>query len=141
MFACLSSSGPRSLLWARLARWSFGLCSIDFGLAHLTGVQAVPRMVPGWMPFRGEFWTAITGVAFVIAGLSVISRIEDVLAASLLGLMLLVFSAAVLTPGIFANPHSHVAWGGDAYNLTAVGAAWMFASCLTDQRCPCAQLY
>ncbi len=119
--AFLSSSGPRSLLWARLARWAFGLCSIDFGLAHFTGVQAVTRMVPGWMPFGGASWTVITGVAFVAAGLSIISGIQDALAARLLGLMLLVFSATVLTPGIFASPHSHVAWGGDAYNLDGGG--------------------
>ncbi len=115
---------------------SFGLSSVDFGLAHLTGVQAVTRMVPAWMPLSGEFWTVMTGVAFLAAGLSILSGIQDVLAARLLGLMLLVFSTAVLTPGIFANPHSHVAWGGDAYNATAVGASWMFASWLAHREPP-----
>ncbi len=133
VFASLRSSGPPSLWWARLARWAFGLCSIDFGLAHFTGVEAVTSMVPGWMPFGGVFWTVITGVAFVVAGLSIISGIQDVLAARLLGLMLLVFSATVLTPGIFARPHSHVAWGGDAYNLTALGCVWMFAGWLATR--------
>lgn len=130
MWAFLSNSAPRSVLWARLARLAFGLCSIDFGLAHFTGVPAVARMVPGWVPFGGAFWSVVTGVAFVVAGISILSGIQDVLAARLLGLMLLVFSATVLTPGIFARPHSHVAWGGDAYNLTAVGAVWMFANWL-----------
>lgn len=133
VWAFLSNSAPRSVLWARLTRWAFGLCSIDFGLAHFTGVQAVARMVPGWMPFGGAFWTVITGVAFVAAGLSIISGIQDVIAARLLGLMLLVFSATVLTPGIFARPHSHVAWGGDAYNLTALGSVWMFAGWLATR--------
>ena len=132
VWAALSSSGPRSAWSARLARWALGFCSIDFGLAHLTNVQAVTRMVPGWLPFSGAFWTVITGVAFVAAGLSFISGIQDVLAAWLLGFMLLVFSAAVLTPGIFASPHSHVAWGGNAYNLAAVGSLWMFASWLAN---------
>ena len=44
--------------------------------------------------------------------------------------MLLVFSATVLNPGILAQPHSHVTWGGDAYNLTALGSVWMFAGWL-----------
>ena len=133
MWTYLSNSGPRSPLWGRLARWAFGLSSIDFGLAHLTGVQAVTRMVPTWMPLSGELWTVMTGISFVAAGLSILSGILDVLAARLLGLMLLIFSTTVLTPGIFANPHSHVAWGGDAYNVTAVGATWMFASWLAHR--------
>ncbi len=131
--AFLSSRAPSSPMWARLARWVFGLCCIDFGLAHFAGVQAVARMVPRWMPFGGASWSVITGVAFVMAGLAILSEIKDVLAARLLGLMLLVFSVAVLTPGIFASPHSHVAWGGDAYNFTAVGSAWMFAGWLAGR--------
>lgn len=43
-WAFLSSSASRSLLWARLACWVFGLCSIDFRLAHFTGNQAVARI-------------------------------------------------------------------------------------------------
>lgn len=119
-------------LWTRLARWAYGLCCIDFGLAHLTGVGAVARMIPGWLPFGGVFWTVITGIAFVAAGISMLSGIRDEIAVRLLGLMLLIFSVMVLTPGIFAQPHNHVAWGGDAYNITAVGAAWMFAGWLEN---------
>jgi hypothetical protein len=90
-------------------------------------------MIPKWMPLGGTFWTMLTGIAFVLAGLSIISEIQDVLAARLLGLMLLVFSISVLTPRIFAHPHLHTAWGADAYNLTAVGAAWMFADWLATR--------
>ncbi len=132
VYALLSKTFQLSWTWARVARWTFGLCCIDFGLAHFINVQAVARMVPGWMPLGGASWSIITGAAFVLAGLAILSGIQDVLAARLLGLMLLVFSVVVLTPGIFANPHSHVAWGGDAYNLTAVGSAWMFAGWLAD---------
>jgi hypothetical protein len=44
--------------------------------------------------------------------------------------MLLVFSALALAPLVFAYPHAHAAWGGNAYNLTAVGAAWILAEAL-----------
>jgi hypothetical protein len=33
-----------------IARWIFGLCSVDFGLAHLTAVHRVVPMIPKWMP-------------------------------------------------------------------------------------------
>jgi len=122
--SCLPQSRP---LAARLCRWVFGLCSIDFGLAHLTGIQATAAMVPRWVPLSGAFWTVFAGIAFVLAGLAILTGVLDVWASRLLGLMLLIFSVMTLTPMIFAAPHNHVAWGGDAYNLTAVGAAWIFA--------------
>jgi uncharacterized membrane protein len=115
-------------------RWTFGLCSIDFGLAHLTGVPQVAAMVPKWMPFGGNVWAVVTGIAFVLAGIAILSKILDLLAARLLAVMLLVFSVLVLAPGPVARPHNHVAWGSNAYNLAAVGAAWIFAEFIATRR-------
>ena len=119
---------------AVICRWIFGLCSVAFGLAHMTGMQGVAPMIPKWMPFGGDFWTILTGIAFVLAGLAILSRILDVVAARLLALMLLIFSVCVLAPMIFASPQNHIAWGGNAYNLAAVGAAWIFADWLEGRR-------
>jgi uncharacterized membrane protein len=128
VYASVATSGAaRMQRVALIVRWTFGLSSVDFGLAHLTGVQAVAPMVPKWMPLGGTFWTVLTGIAFVLAGIAILSGILDVLAARLLALMLLVFSALALAPLIVAYPHDHEAWGGNAYNLAAVGAAWIFA--------------
>jgi uncharacterized membrane protein YphA (DoxX/SURF4 family) len=122
--ATRSSSWPRTIL---IARWIFSLCSIDFGLGHLTGIKANTVYVPKWMPLGGEFWTIVTGICFVLAGLAILSGIQDVLAARLLALMFLVFNAVALPPFILADPKNHAAWGGNAYNLAAVGAAWILA--------------
>lgn len=117
-----------------LVRWIFGLSSIVFGLAHFTGVQEVGAMVPKWMPWGGDFWARLTGIAFVLAGIAILAGVRDGLAARLLALMLLLFSVLVLAPGPFASPHNHVAWGSNAYNLAAVGAAWIFAESLAARR-------
>jgi uncharacterized membrane protein len=119
-----SSSWPRTI---PIARWIFGLCSVDFGLAHLTDVVDNVVYVPKWMPLGGEFWTIVTGICFVLAGLAILSQIQDVLAARLLALMFLVFNLVALPRFIFANPRNHAAWGGNAYNLAAVAAAWILA--------------
>jgi hypothetical protein len=37
---------------------------------------------------------------------------------------------------IFAFPRDHVAWGGNAYNLAAVGAAWIVADWLATRQQP-----
>ena len=117
-----------------LARWTFGLSSIAFGLVHLTGVPQVAAMVPKWMPFGGNVWAILTGVAFVAAGVAILSRILDVLAARLLALMLFLFGVLVLAPAPLARTHDHVAWGSNAYNLAAVGAVAIFAESIAIAR-------
>jgi uncharacterized membrane protein YphA (DoxX/SURF4 family) len=131
-----ASLATRSSLWPRtilIALRIFGLCSIDFGWQHLTGVKANAVYVPKWMPLGGEFWAIVTGICFILAGLAIRSGIQDVLAARLLALMFLVFSAVALPPFIFADPKDHAAWGGNAYNLAAVGAAWILAESIASR--------
>jgi hypothetical protein len=81
----------------------------------------------------------LTGIAFVLAGIAILSRIQDVLAAKLLALMLLIFSALVLAPMIVAAPHAQGAWAANAYNLTAVGAAWILAEYLPALKFACSK--
>lgn len=50
------------------------------------------------------------------------------LAAWLLELMFLAFNLTILPSFILADPHDHAAWGGNAYNLAAVGSVWIFAA-------------
>ena len=121
--------------WRRtmaIARWIFGLCSIDFGLGHLTSLKEMTVYVPTWMPLGQEFWVIVTGICFVLAGLAVLSGRLDVLAARLLALMFLVFNLVILPTFIVADPKNHAAWGGYAYNLAAVAAAWILGDSLAS---------
>jgi uncharacterized membrane protein len=130
----VSASVAPSSSWSQKsksgARWTFGFASVLFGLAHLTSVQAIAVMVPKWIPLGGPFWVVLTGIAFLLAGLAILSGILNVLAAHLLAFMLLIFEVA-LVPLVLVNPLNHIAWGSSAYNLAAVGAAWIFASSIT----------
>ena len=117
-----------------ITRWTFGLSSVDFGVVHLMDVPTTARMIGKWMPLGADFWTVLSGIAFVLAGISILSGVMDVLAARLLALMLLFFEALVLVPLPFASPHDHVAWGGSAYNLAAAGAVWIFAESIASWR-------
>jgi uncharacterized membrane protein YphA (DoxX/SURF4 family) len=117
-----------------VTRWVFGISVIFFGLAHLTGVESTAVMVPQWIPPNANFWVIFTGVAFVAAGVGILSGIFDVPAARLLTLMLLVFAAVVLPRYIFQAPHNEIPWGSNAYNLAAVGAAWVLADWLASRR-------
>ena len=108
------------------ARWMLGVPPILFGLGHLMGVHVYVRFVPQWVPF-GAFWVVVTGTAFLLAGIAIVLGIRDVLAARMLALMLLLFEFMVEIPPVFSHPHSQQAWGGALYNLTAIGACWIFA--------------
>ncbi len=119
---------------ATVARWVFGLFVADFGIVHLIDIAEPASMVPAWMPLGGAFWAVVSGIAFILAGLGIVSGVLDVLAARLLALMFLLFSILVLTPNAIATPHEHTSWGGDAYNLAAVGATLIFADWLATQR-------
>lgn len=117
-----------------VVRWVFGLCSIDFGLQHLTNISRNLIYVPHWMPFGRESWVVSTGVAFVLTGIAIVSRKLDVVAARLLALMLFTFSVVTLIPGLIAEPHDQVNWGGNAYNLLAAASAWVLAEWLASSR-------
>jgi uncharacterized membrane protein len=115
------------------ARWLLGVPPITFGLGHLINLRGYAPFVPHWVPF-GTFWIVVTGIAFLLAGCAIVSGIRDVLAARLLALMLLVFEAAVELPPVFMQPHDQGAWGGAVYNLTAIGACWIFAEFIVSRR-------
>ena len=116
----------------RITRWIFGLCSIDFGLGHLTSLKEMTVYVPTWMPPGQEFWVTVTGICFALAGVAILCETLDVLAARLLALMFLVFNLSILPTFIIANPKNHAAWGGYAYNLAAVAASWILGDSLAS---------
>jgi uncharacterized membrane protein len=127
---------PASSYWQQksrgIARWVIGLAAVLFGVVHLTGVQGVAQMVPKWMPLGGPLWVVVSGVAFLLAGLAILSGVLNRLAAHLLALMIVVFEI-ILVPMVFANPGNHIAWGSNAYSLAAAGAVWIFASSIRSR--------
>ncbi|HUZ93520.1 MAG TPA: hypothetical protein VMU57_01255 [Edaphobacter sp.] len=130
-----STASSDSLLQKRAAiaaRWMLGLPPIIFGLFHLIGLRVFASIVPHWMSF-GYFWAALTGIAFILAGVAICSGIKDVLAARLLALMLLLFEFLVEIPPIFTRLHNQRTWGAAVYNLAAIGACLIFAEFLASR--------
>jgi hypothetical protein len=130
-----STASPDSLVQKRaatVARWMLGLPPVIFGLFHVIGIRVFASIVPNWMSF-GYFWAALTGIAFILAGSAICSGIMDVLAARLLALMLLLFEGFVEVPPIFIRLHSQPTWGAAVYNVTAIGACWIFAEFLASR--------
>jgi hypothetical protein len=130
-YACLlprdSVGAKRLALGGRLV---FGLCLVAFATAHFLYVTETASMVPAWMPGGGCAWALITGACHLVAGLALLSGVQAKLAARLLTAMFAGFGLLVWLPQLFATPHVHMAWGGNAINLALVGAAWVVADSL-----------
>ncbi|MGC2400315.1 MAG: hypothetical protein WA510_11050 [Acidobacteriaceae bacterium] len=128
---------PHNQVWQGRAlvagRWALGLGPVAFGLGHLINPKIMAGFVPHWVPFP-VFWAIFTGIAFLLSGISIVSGIQDVLAARLLALMLLWFEAVVEAPPVFAQPHHQSAWGGAVYNVTAIGACLIFSQFVMSRR-------
>jgi hypothetical protein len=130
-----SVPSPDSLFEKRaaiVARWMLGSPPVLFGIFHLIGIRVFATIVPHWMSF-GYFWAGLTGIAFILAGIAICVGIKDVLAARLLALMLLLFEGLVEIPPIFTRLHDQRTWGAAVYNLSAVGACWIFAEFLASR--------
>jgi uncharacterized membrane protein YphA (DoxX/SURF4 family) len=127
-YACLlpreSAGANRLALGGRLA---FGLCLLAFGTAHFLYARETAAMVPAWIPPGTRFWALITGGCHLLAGLALLSGIQARLAARLLTAMFVGFGLLVWLPQLFATPHAHMAWAGNAINFALVGAAWAVA--------------
>jgi len=131
----VSSASPYSVSEKKAvsaARWLLGLPPVLFGLFHLMALRVFASIVPHWMGF-GVFWAALTGIAFFLAGCAICLGRMDVLATRLFALMLLLFEGLVEMPPIFIRLHNQATWGAAVYNLTAIGACWIFSEFLVTR--------
>ncbi len=90
-------------------------------------------MVPAWIPPGQQFWAVATGIFHLLAGIAILSGVLAVLASRLLTGMLITFGALIWAPSLFAAPHEHMVWGGNAMNLALTGAAWVIADSIASR--------
>jgi uncharacterized membrane protein len=114
----------------RLGQLAFGVCALVFGGAHFVYMNNTASLVPKWLPPTQEFWGYATGVAFVAAGVAILSGVQARLAAILVTAMLASFGLLVNELQLLADHSSHWNWTESAVNLAVIGAAWMVADSL-----------
>ncbi len=110
-----------------IGQLTFGLCALIFGGAHFVYMNFTAPLVPKWLPPSQVFWGYLTGVAFILAGLAILSRMQARLAAILLAVMLATFSLLVHVRILFADHKTQFNWTELAINLAILGAAWVVA--------------
>jgi uncharacterized membrane protein YphA (DoxX/SURF4 family) len=118
----------------RLGQLAFGICTLVGGGAHFVYMNMTAPLVPKWLPPTQEFWGYATGIAFIVAGIAILTGIQARLAAILLTAMLASFALLVHEPILFADHSTHWNWSESALNLALTGVAWIVADSLAHPR-------
>lgn len=114
----------------RGARCVFGACCIVYGAAHFVFLKATNTFIPHGMPLSPTFWSYLTGVGQIAAGVAFITGVQARLAAILLTVMYVIFGALVHFPLILKDVHDHFGWCANGINGALIGAAWCVADSL-----------
>lgn len=114
----------------KLGKWFFLFAFLFFGLLHFGPLEYSLPYVPRWLPFR-VFWVYFVGVCFILFVVSAIVKKYDRLAATLLGVCLLLFVLLIHIPDMVGGNFSSLI--GAIRDIAMAGAAWMYAGAYTKE--------
>jgi uncharacterized membrane protein len=103
-----------------------------FGTEHFTLTDAIASLVPSWIPWH-LFWAYFVGACFIAAALSMVTRIQARLAASLLALTFFLFVALMDVPAWLQEPRDRFSLALALRELSFGGGALALAASLTEQ--------
>ena len=81
----------------------FSITMITFGIDHFLYAETVAKLVPAWIPGH-IFWTYFAGVALIVAGVGIITRIKLKVVGMLLGTMIFLWFVFLHIPRAIADP-------------------------------------
>lgn len=104
-----------------------------FGTEHFTLAAGVASIVPAWIPWH-LFWTYFVGACFIAAALSIVTRIQARLSASLLALTFFLFVVLMDVPAWIENPRDRIALTLALRESTFGAGALALAASLSERR-------
>ncbi len=103
-----------------------------FGTEHFTVTKAIASIMPAWIPWH-PFWAYFVGACFIAAALSLVTRIQARLSASLLALTFFLFVMLMHAPSWAQNPRNRFAATVALREISFSGGALALAASLTGQ--------
>ena len=97
-----------------------------FGMEHLVDARSMMQVIPSWMPGQ-LFLTWFVGIALLAAAVSFALQRFVRLAASLLGVMFLLFVLLIHLPNVVISPKERLTWVIFLRDLSFAGGAWVLA--------------
>ena len=102
-----------------------------FGTEHFTVTEAIASIIPAWIPWH-QFWAYFVGTCFIAAALSLVTKIQARLAASLLALTFFLFVVLIHAPNWAQNPRNRFALAVALREISFSGGALALAASLTE---------
>ncbi|MGB8477096.1 MAG: hypothetical protein WCE61_23705 [Candidatus Acidiferrum sp.] len=103
-----------------------------FGTEHFTLTKAIASIVPKWIPWH-LFWAYFVGACFIAAALSLVTRIQARLSASLLAMTFFLFVVLMDAPGWARHPGNRFAPTLMLRELSFGAGPLAMAASLTEQ--------
>ena len=103
-----------------------------FGTEHFTLAKDIASLVPAWIPWH-LFWAYFVGACFILAPLSLVTRIQARLSASLLALTFFLFVALMDVPAWAQDPRDRFAAILTLRELSFSGGALALAASFTGE--------
>ncbi len=110
-----------------LGKILFCIPFLAFGLMHLMNANQMAGMVPSYIP-GGVLWIYITGLAEILAVISILSGKQTKLATLLLAVLLIIFVLTIHLPGVSDPATQQMAMSGLLKDLGLAGAAMMMSA-------------
>ena len=102
-----------------------------FGTEHFTVTKGIASIIPSWIPWH-LFWAYFVGTCFIAAALSLVTRIQARLSASLLALTFFLIVVLMHAPGWARNPHDRIALTIVLREISFSGGALALAASLSE---------
>jgi uncharacterized membrane protein len=103
-----------------------------FGTEHFTVTDAVASIMPAWIPWH-PFWVYFVGACLIAGALSLVTRIQARLSASLLALTFFLFVMLMHGPGWAQDPRNRFALAVALRETSFSGGALALAASLSGQ--------
>lgn len=107
---------------------------VAFGGQHFTLNKVIASLIPAWIPWH-VFFAYFVGTCFIAAGLSMVTRVQTRVAASLVGLTFFLFVLLMDIPGWARNPHNRFAMALALRELSFSGGALALAASMSLKEC------
>jgi uncharacterized membrane protein len=131
------SPAPPTTPWAALPRFFVGIPSVAYGVEHLLHPAYVPgiplqRLSPEWIPGR-LFLSYVVGLMLILAGVCLLTNKKPRMAATALGLTILLTVIWIYLPMLLAAPKDLVALNFFFDTLLFSGAILLLANALDKE--------
>jgi len=103
-----------------------------FGTEHFTLTNVIASLVPPWIPWH-HFWALFVGACFIAGPLSLVTKIQARLSASLLSLTFFLFVVLMDAPALVQDPRDRFTLALTLRELSFSGGAMALAASLTDE--------